>query len=96
MVGAVAETDPRVLAWRTLRSDWESALEDIAPHRNQSVRERLSDLDLLCRMSMQVLNAFPPDERRRLLEYQEPLSPEHEAIWRRLVAEGRAKRRGRP
>ena len=93
MVVAVAEPDPRVLAWRKPRSDWESALEDIAPHRHQSVQERLADLDLLCRMAMQMLERFPPDERRRLLEYQEPLSPEHEAIWRRLVAEGRARAR---
>lgn len=92
MVDAVAGPDPRVLAWRTPRSDWESALEDIAPHRNQSYQARLADLDVLCRMAMRMLERFPPDERRRLLDYQEPLSTEHEAIWRRLVAEGRAQK----
>jgi hypothetical protein len=93
---AVADTDPRVLAWRTPRSDWESALEDVKAHRNQSVQERLTDLDRLCRMAMQLLEQFPADERRRLLEYQEPLSPEHESIWRRLVAAGRAEKAGHP
>ena len=88
----VSEIDPRVLAWKTPRSDWESALEDVAAHRNQSIEDRLADLDMLCRMAMRMLDRFPPDERRRLLEYQEPLSAEHEAIWRRLVAQGR----GRP
>lgn len=88
----VNEADPRVLAWKTPRSDWESVIEDIEPHRSQSMEERLADLDVLCRMAMRTLDGFPPDERRRLLEYQEPLPPEHEAIWRRLVAHGR----GRP
>jgi hypothetical protein len=81
--------DERVRGWLAPRSDHEAAREDVAPWRSVAPERRVAEAAALSRMATAFLDRFEPEERRRLLAAQEPLAPEHEAIWRRLVRRGR-------
>lgn len=84
-------TTSREARWLAPRSEVESAYEDVEPHRDQTPTERLADLSRLSRMALRFLDRYPPEERTRLLMEQEPLAPEHEEAWLRLVRRSRAR-----
>lgn len=78
-------TDPRLAALTTPRSDIEAAYEDVAPHRDQTPAERVSEAARLSRLALAFMDRFPEEERWRLLWSQEELDPAALAAWKDLV-----------
>jgi hypothetical protein len=61
--------------------------DDVAPYRGLSSGELDEVRHALCRLAAEQWARWPERARR----YQEPLSPESEALWRRLVQKYRAR-----
>ena len=68
------------------RSDQDAIREDIAPYLGTTVEERLGIMSHLCRFAAEQVAA--QSDPNRILDWQDPRSPESEALWRRLVAVG--------
>ncbi|MDY0002951.1 MAG: hypothetical protein RBU30_16750 [Polyangia bacterium] len=71
------------------RSDADDILEDVEAARGTTLAERARILEELCRMAAE-LTASQPDPQR-VLDWQDPLSPETEALLealRRRAAHG--------
>lgn len=61
--------------------DRRAIFDDVAPYRGMTARELDEARHALCRMAAEQWARWP--ERAR--NYQDPLSPQSEALWRRLV-----------
>lgn len=68
------------------RDPVESIFDDIAPYRGTTVEQRSRMMSELCRWAIEQAEARP---ELRVLEHQDPRSPESEALWLRLVREAR-------
>ncbi len=68
------------------RSDRDAILDDLEPYRGTTVEERSAIMSQLCRLAAEQIAAQP--DPRRVLEWQDPRSPESLALWQRLVRRG--------
>ncbi len=69
------------------RQDREAIREDIAPYIGTSVAERSEILGALCRLAAEQIDARP--DGPRVLEHQDPRTPNNEQLWFRLIAAAR-------
>jgi hypothetical protein len=60
----------------------ESAYDDVAPHRDQTPRERLAEAARLSRMALSFIDRRPAAERARLLFLQDEMDPDHLVVRR--------------
>jgi hypothetical protein len=61
--------------------DRQAIYDDVAPYRGMTARELDEARHALCRLAAEQRARWPESARN----YQDPLSPEAEALWRRLV-----------
>lgn len=69
------------------RSDRDAIFEDIEPYVGSTIEERVEIMAALCRSAAETIAAHPA--RDRILAYQEPRSPQSEALWLDLVHRAR-------
>jgi hypothetical protein len=65
--------------------------DDLAPLRDLTLEERAQVVKAVCSAARRIIDARPDGDR--ILAYQDPLSPESESLWLRLVR-GTARERG--
>lgn len=71
------------------RSDRDAIFEDIEPYLGSTIEERVEIMAALCRSAAETIAAHPAQDR--ILAWQEPRSPESEALWLDLVRRARQK-----
>jgi hypothetical protein len=69
------------------RQDRAAIREDIEPYVGTSVAQRSEILDALCRHAAEQIAARP--DGPRVLQHQDPRSPDDEQLWFRLMAAAR-------
>lgn len=70
------------------RSDREAIFADIEPYLDTTVDERVEIMAALCRAAAASIAAHPAGDR--ILAWQEPRSPQSEALWLDLVRRARS------
>ena len=66
------------------RNDVDAVFADIAPYEGTTVEDRVRIMIDLCRYAAEQVSVRP--DGQRILDFQDPRSPESLALWCRLVA----------
>jgi hypothetical protein len=78
-------SDDRLPLGLRQRSDRDAIIDDLGPYIGTTMEQRDEIMSQLCRFASEQIAAHP--DPQRILDFQDPLSPASEALWRRLIAE---------